>query len=540
MQHSAGYSNYRFTETQDWFSSNIPLWRSLFAQISSPEPRALEIGTWEGRSAVFTLVELCKNHGSLVCIDHFDGFKTEAGRERFNKVTHNLDLTRRSYRILPQFSVPGLIALIQEATNEPGPGFDWVYIDGSHEASDTLLDGELAWRLARKGAIIVFDDYRWDRQPANSPHHPKRGVDTFMALHTGEFEVLSGKNEGEYQMVLRKTIEMHIGFAFDGASGEHIHQLLEQDSPVNVALATDSTYAMPTAVAILSAAKATAGRITFYVLDCGLNSDDRSRIQESLPADRPGVTLVFIELPSVSLTRELGTVWSKFDLITSLPVERVLYLDADVLILKDLRPLWRLHLGSDLIAAAPDVGHPFGHISNPNTNRLPYFNAGVILFDLARVRSLLDKLNDAVRSMKDSLFQDQDALNHVFRGHWNKLSLKWNATGLGTYADTSTPDRDMLQLDEMSDPCIVHFTGPLHPPMDHVINPWVQPYVAKPWGYAGAPGHPYADKWWKALEETGWKGWRGSKTEMETRRMHAEKAREEGLKKFERALQVIH
>ena len=30
-----------------------------------------------------------------------------------------------------------------------------------HEANDTFLDGELVWRLARKGAMVIFDDYEW-------------------------------------------------------------------------------------------------------------------------------------------------------------------------------------------------------------------------------------------------------------------------------------------------------------------------------------------------------------------------------------------
>ncbi|KAB5591671.1 General stress protein A [Ceratobasidium theobromae] len=529
-------SPYRFTETQDWFSGHIPLWCELFSKITSPAPRALEIGSWEGRSAVFTLTELCKS-GSLVSIDHFDGFHTETGRERYNKLAHNLAATGRPHRIIPQFSVPGLMTLLQEATQEPDPGFDWIYVDGSHEASDTLLDGELSWRLARKGAIIVFDDYRWDREPPSSSHHPQRGIDSFMVLHAGEFEVLSGTMEEEYQMVLRKTVEMNIGFAFQDASPELVHRELGSGWGVNIALATDSEYAMPAAVAISSAAEATPGRITFYILDCGLKEQDIARIRESLPG-RPDVTIVFLPLPAANLTHELGPVWSKFDLITVLPVERVLYLDADILVRKDLRPLWSTDMGLKMIAAAPDVGHPFGHPSLKTTDHVPYFNAGVLLIDLSRVRSITDTILPIAQKMKNAPFKDQDALNVIFQDKWHELCLKWNASGLGTYADIPTPERGMLRLEQMVDPCIVHFTGPLHPPMDHVINPWVQPYVAKPWGYAGAPGHPYAAEWWCALEKTAFRGLKGSQGYQEMKKVEADRAKEVGLKKFEAALAV--
>ncbi|QRV90439.1 glycosyltransferase family 8 protein [Ceratobasidium sp. AG-Ba] len=541
MQNYLGRSEFEFTETQDWFSGNISYWRSLFAQISSPSPRALEIGSWEGRSAVFTLLELCKERGSLVCIDHFDSFQTEAGRERFRKLTHNLQATRRPHRIIPQFSVPGLIQLIQEAVNDAHPGFDWLYIDGSHEASDTFLDGELAWRLARKNAIIVFDDYRWGNYPSDSPHHPKRGVDSFMNVHRGEYEVISGTKDNEYQMVLRKTIDMNIGFTFsDDNILFQISQTPGKDSLLNLALATDSVYAMPTAVAISTAVKYTSGPINIYILDCGLTSSDRDRLIASLPNDRSDVKLEFLELPDVSLTVELGIAWSKIDLIEALPVERALYLDSDTMVRKDLRPLWSLDLGANLVAAAPDVGHPFGRQSKESLERFMYFNAGVILLDLARIRATNTDLNEAARNMKDSYFKDQDALNHVFRTEWFKLSLGWNASGMGTYADIPTPERATLKLSELADPCIVHFTGPVHPPMEHVINPWVQPYVAKPWGYAGAPGHPHAREWWEALKETGWRDWKASLEYKDMRKTEGDKARNYGLEKFEEKLRAAH
>ncbi|KAH7320417.1 nucleotide-diphospho-sugar transferase [Rhizoctonia solani] len=510
-------SAYRFTQSQDWFSGHKVHWRYLFTLITSPAPRGLEIGSWEGRSAVFTLTELCKSEGSL----------------------HNLNTTGLRYRIIPQFSVPALMKLLNEATYESNPGYDWIYIDGSHEASDTLLDGELAWRLARKDSVIIFDDYRWDAQPLESPHHPKRGIDSFLLLHEGEYKIISGTKDGEYQMVIRKTIDLNIGFAFEDVSRKKLHETLAQDSPVNVTLAVDTVYAMPASVTILSAANATPGRITFYVLDCGLTPSDENRLRESIPKSRPEITLVFLKLPELGLTRELGPVWAKFDLIEALPVERALYLDADILVRKDLRPLWSTDLQANVVAAAPDVGHPYGHPSAEGISRVLYFNSGVMLIDLARVRSIKDEIIQTARKMKDSYFKDQDALNIIFRGKWLELSLKWNASGLGTYANIPHPDRSKLKFAEMADPSIVHFTGPLHPPMAHVINPWVQPYVAKPWGYAGAPGHPYASEWWKVLESTGWRDWKRSVEYGDLRRRELDKAKAKGIEEFESAIRSV-
>jgi len=54
----------------------------------------------------------------------------------------------------------------------------------------------------------------------------------------------------------------------------------------------------------------------------------------------------------------------------------------------------------------------------------------------------------------------------------------------------------------MNDPAIVHFTGPVNPSFIEVLNPYIQPTTAKPWGYLGSPGHPFSGEWWNALAKT--------------------------------------
>ena len=526
---------YEFTSTQDWFSFNKAAWQDIFPLVLSKAPRVLEIGSWEGRSAVFLLTTLCATSGELVCIDHFDLMGTAEGRERYRKLTHNLALTGRPARVLPQFSVPALCTLLREEMNKDHEaGFDWIYIDGSHRSDDTLLDAELAWRLARPGCILIFDDYNWPEQPFDSPHHPRRGIDAFLAVHKGEYECLS-TNPEQYQIVLQKKIPMRIGFLLEPGRDGQLYDAFEYG--MNIALTIDSACAMAAAVTLRSVVEHVQGRITFYIVDCGLLAEDKSKIEASLPM-RSNITLLFIALPPNSLTSDMGAVWAKVDMMKCLPVQRVLYLDADVLVRKDLRELWNTNLDGQSLAAAPDVGCPMGHSGVP---RGEYFNAGVLLVDLARTRSTLLELDARCREMAHSKFREQDALNVHFTTDWVALSLGWNAQGLGTYAGRASVDRDGLCLEEeeVEDPAIVHFTGPVHPPVEVVLNPYVQPYTAKPWGYAGAPGHPYEREWWDMSEKTAWKGWRETTNYKET----CEKARTEALKsvkeEFDRRLAVV-
>jgi hypothetical protein len=65
---------------------------------------------------------------------------TDAGRERYARIKHNLTLAGGgTFRILDLFSVPALMTLLGEEMKleNPAAGFDWIYVDGSHEADDT-------------------------------------------------------------------------------------------------------------------------------------------------------------------------------------------------------------------------------------------------------------------------------------------------------------------------------------------------------------------------------------------------------------------
>jgi hypothetical protein len=65
--------------------------------------RILELGCWEGRSTCWLLQNAFPRHEDLppgtqlVCVDHFDLLRTEAGRGRRDALEHNLLLTGLRY-----------------------------------------------------------------------------------------------------------------------------------------------------------------------------------------------------------------------------------------------------------------------------------------------------------------------------------------------------------------------------------------------------------------------------------------------------------
>jgi lipopolysaccharide biosynthesis glycosyltransferase len=392
-----------------------------------------------------------------------------------------------------------------------------------------VLDAELAWRLAKKNALFIFDDYNWETEPVESMHHPRRGIDAFLALHAGQYERLS--NPSDYQVVLQKTSDMRIGFLNKEGTQHGLRSALGYS--INIALTIDAAYAHAAAVAMRSVVEKTPGRITFYILSIGLDATVRDRLKASVP-ERADVTTNFVNLPSTGFTAQSGVTWGKIEMIEHLPIERVLYLDADILAVSDVTGIWKTDLLGKSIAAAVDVGFPLGHGEHSGTK---YFNAGVLLMDLAKIRTQMSGLVGAVDQALSSRFKDQDALNRQFANDWLELSLEWNAQGLGTYADNYSAERISLSLDSMrASPKIVHFTGPVTPTLSSVLNPYVQPVTAKPWGYMGAPGHPFAATWWDTLECTAWKGWRATDEFRDECRRACKTAEAEGVAAFHAAV----
>jgi len=128
---------------------------------------------------------------------------------------------------------------------------------------------------------------------------------------------------------------------------------------MNIAITIDDTYAMPAAVCLQSLFNHNQARMTVYIVDLGLSAGSKKCIDE-IAVEHPQVTMRYENLPSESLAKQYGPTWAKIDIIGIVPSQRVLYLDANTIIRSNLQQLWDTDLAGNKIAAAPDVGFPFG------------------------------------------------------------------------------------------------------------------------------------------------------------------------------------
>ena len=197
-------TDYKFT--QDWFHWAPAVWEQLIPLLpGTPGDREfLEIGSFEGRSAVWIVENMMQDGDILGCIDTWEGGEEHTNGEMGGaeaRFDHNIAILRAKYpeRFIDQYKKTSTDALAEILKTCEKPVFDFIYIDGSHIAKDVLTDACMAWPLLEKNGIMVFDDYMWG-EPRDILHRPKPAIDAFVNIFAEEVEMI----HMGYQLIVRK------------------------------------------------------------------------------------------------------------------------------------------------------------------------------------------------------------------------------------------------------------------------------------------------------------------------------------------------
>lgn len=199
-------TDYKFT--QDWFSWAPPVWEQLKPLLpSEPGLRVfLEIGSFEGRSTVWTIENMMQDGDIINCIDTWEGGEEHSNGEldgAEQRFDHNVEAVRSAYpgRYVEKYKRTSTQELAHWLAEDPKdhPTFAFIYIDGSHIARDVLTDACMAWPLLKKGGIMVFDDYMWG-EPRDILHRPKPAIDAFVNIFAEEVDMV----HMGYQLIVRK------------------------------------------------------------------------------------------------------------------------------------------------------------------------------------------------------------------------------------------------------------------------------------------------------------------------------------------------
>ena len=204
-------SGFKFSNS--WFSGVIPVWNKLLPNLR-PE-RILEIGSYEGASTTHLIELLSRNSDVLEihCIDTWEGGEEHKKQDiDFKKIENlfdnNIAIASRNKSNLKIEKHKGFsdVVLAKLLTEGKKNYFDFIYIDGSHQASDVLCDAVLGFRLLKIGGILAFDDYMFmDGAPSerNIFNCPKPAIDSFINIYFRKIKFMAevGSN---YQVYIEK------------------------------------------------------------------------------------------------------------------------------------------------------------------------------------------------------------------------------------------------------------------------------------------------------------------------------------------------
>lgn len=157
------------------------------------------------------------------------------------------------------------------------------------------------------------------------------------------------------------------------------------------------------------------------------------------------------EVPKNSQITKTAYLRYFLDVFVDKRIEKLLYLDIDILVKRDINELFELEFDEVLAAclASPKSMALGEHLTNFSGE---YFNSGVLLIDMNkwRDRALSKELVQVTRG-KTFPFLDQDALNLVFQKNWMKINRKYN-----WFHDAT---KRQIDINEWPEPSIVHFVG---------------------------------------------------------------------------------
>lgn len=194
------------------------------------------------------------------------------------------------------------------------------------------------------------------------------------------------------------------------------------DGKVDIVLITDANYMDFTRVAINSAkqTKCPLSRYHFYVMTLDVSDADVNALK-ALEGENVAISvlpqqeadLFYIRDTHVSKTSLL-----KYYIPNALPeLDKVLYIDSDILVLHDLNKLYNTDITGKYLAAVKDPSWFFEntHVLELNLEKRGfYFNSGVMLLNLKKFRedNLVQQLEDYTNN-NFRTYMDQDALNVV-------------------------------------------------------------------------------------------------------------------------------
>jgi predicted O-methyltransferase YrrM len=173
--------------TKDYFSLNAYYWHSIINKTFN-RFSYLEIGSWEGNSAMFILKNF--NTKNVTCVDIWDLYNDNSKSEqvkRFNNFQSNLKEFNDRFSFYKSTS--------DEFFKNNGKKYDVIYIDGWHEAPQVYRDICNSWNCLNEGGLVICDDFFYGDIISNKNNNlPADSINRFILENQNKLKILNVNN----------------------------------------------------------------------------------------------------------------------------------------------------------------------------------------------------------------------------------------------------------------------------------------------------------------------------------------------------------
>ena len=246
-------------------------------------------------------------------------------------------------------------------------------------------------------------------------------------------------------------------------------------TPVNIAFCINDNYVEQLIVVLWSIMKnLTTGRnVNVWIVSSDMSDASKNYLRK-LRLGFKNLHLNFLDIDAKELAQLPRTIdyisaetYYRYLLPNLLPnIDKILYMDADIVVNGDISPLYDTDLANCYIAGADDsyiaaINHK-PQIGLDNSEL--YVNAGVLLMNLKQMRTdnIPQKLIDTTKNMASKVkYQDQDIINIVCRGKILEFDSIYNYTSHNILKEKS----------KYKHAVVIHYTGPNKPWLSDSNNP---------------------------------------------------------------------
>lgn len=251
---------------------------------------------------------------------------------------------------------------------------------------------------------------------------------------------------------------------------------------MNILISVNEKYLDKAETMLLSLRRTTKEPVAVYLMTHCLTQTHISRLEKFLTKHDMGLCVVDVShtgLDNLPLGNRHFSVEMYYRILAQflLPdCDRVLWLDADIVIRRDLKDFYSQSFDGKLLCACPDKNQGGEEITGIKKKlKLPtahtYFNSGVLLLDLQALRrkTSQSEILALCRSLSDRLtYPDQDILNVLYHGRVKYCD--WKIYNYQVLYERKIPAEALSRI------AVMHYAGETKPWDYHYVWPVAASY----------------------------------------------------------------